>query len=239
MTHSPVDLYSERSLSYMPSGSSTLMKLLLSDNRIDDKKELHSLRIWDIIPAFVFFILGISLFCPLKYPSGLWNYANILFISQLFLIGLLFIIRRPAKVVSINLIDIVIPLGMTFIPLLIHPLLVESLFLPGLLLQVSGFVISLMALSALGDSMAILVAKREIRTTGPYSIVRHPVYLGYFISNIGYICNNLTAYNIGVISLLILFMIIRISREERFLKDDPIYAAYMQKVTQKLLPGIW
>jgi len=69
--------------------------------------------------------------------------------------------------------------------------------------------------------------------------VRHPLYLAYVISDIGY---NLQEWNLGTLLLVAAgwaSMIYRIGREERVLSHDSTWADYAKRVRYRLLPGIW
>ena len=81
---------------------------------------------------------------------------------------------------------------------------------------------------------------QKVITTGPYAIVRHPMYVGAFLT---YAFTPLAlgsywAFIPGVIILPVL--IFRILDEEKLLLHDlPGYREYTQKVKNRLLPGIW
>ncbi|MCW3107118.1 MAG: isoprenylcysteine carboxylmethyltransferase family protein [Segetibacter sp.] len=78
-------------------------------------------------------------------------------------------------------------------------------------------------------------------TSGPYSIIRHPSYLGALLAIVG-IAIFLNS-SIGAISAVIAMMIaytIRINAEEKVLKSlfGNVYSEY-QKRTKKLIPFLW
>jgi len=81
---------------------------------------------------------------------------------------------------------------------------------------------------------------QKVITTGPYAIVRHPMYVGAFLT---YAFTPLAlgsywAFIPGVIILPALTF--RILDEEKLLLHDlPGYREYTQKVKNRLLPGIW
>lgn len=75
---------------------------------------------------------------------------------------------------------------------------------------------------------------------GPYSIVRHPGYLGgiCFYIGCGFLLNSIWAFI--PILLVILILCFRIRLEENTLLNElPGYKAYTQKVRYRLFPGIW
>jgi protein-S-isoprenylcysteine O-methyltransferase Ste14 len=90
-------------------------------------------------------------------------------------------------------------------------------------------------------SRTIEVAEgQKVITTGPYSIIRHPMYLGVLVMYL------LTPVALGswwalpIFSLNILIFIWRIQNEEKvLLRDLPGYCEYCQERHYRLLPLIW
>jgi protein-S-isoprenylcysteine O-methyltransferase Ste14 len=109
----------------------------------------------------------------------------------------------------------------------------------GMVLITSGALLSIVSLWTLGQRFGIRPALRGLTVHGPYRIVRHPMYLSYVLSDIGY---NLQEYNLGTAALVILgwvAMIFRIESEERVMAHHPQWTAYTDTVRYRLLPGIW
>jgi len=83
-------------------------------------------------------------------------------------------------------------------------------------------------------------AGQKVISNGPYVIVRHPMYVGAFLV---YAASPLAlgSYWAVLPGLMILpVLIFRILDEEKLLlRDLPGYREYTQKVTYRLLPGIW
>ncbi|HUX49570.1 MAG TPA: isoprenylcysteine carboxylmethyltransferase family protein [Spirochaetia bacterium] len=81
---------------------------------------------------------------------------------------------------------------------------------------------------------------QSVIATGPYSIVRHPMYVGailmYCLSPIA-----LGSYWAVIPALFIVPVLVqRIRNEEIILERDLLgYADYMKKIRYRLLPGIW
>jgi len=82
--------------------------------------------------------------------------------------------------------------------------------------------------------------EQKVIQTGPYSLVRHPMYLGSIIM---YVMTPLALGSTWAMIpalLMIPFLILRIINEEELLvKELPGYAKYRQKVRYRLFPGIW
>ena len=85
-----------------------------------------------------------------------------------------------------------------------------------------------------------VVEGQKLITTGPYSIIRHPMYLGFLVMYL------LTPMALGswwavpVFSLYIPLMVWRIINEEKvLLRDLPGYHDYCKKMHYRLVPFIW
>ncbi len=83
-------------------------------------------------------------------------------------------------------------------------------------------------------------AGQKVISSGPYAIVRHPMYVGAFFT---YVFSPLAlgSYWAVLPGLMILpVLIFRILHEEQLLlRDLDGYRAYTEKVKYRLLPGIW
>ena len=109
----------------------------------------------------------------------------------------------------------------------------------GFVLVTTATALSLASLLTLRRSFGIRPALRRLVTRGPYRVVRHPMYLSYLISDVGY---NLQEWNIG--SVLLVFagwtsLLYRIRAEEHLLSRDAGWRAYADTVRYRLLPGLW
>ncbi|WP_244145799.1 methyltransferase family protein [Paraburkholderia tropica] len=106
----------------------------------------------------------------------------------------------------------------------------------GATLQIGGVLFSIWAKLCLRRSFGLLPGNRGVVVNGPYRWVRHPVYLGYFIRDIGFLLPNFGIRNLAVILCLWALQISRIVREERLLSNDPAYRDYRERVRFRLLP---
>jgi protein-S-isoprenylcysteine O-methyltransferase Ste14 len=106
-------------------------------------------------------------------------------------------------------------------------------------LMVSGLFVSLAAKAFLRRSFGIVAASRGVRRGGPYRLVRHPMYSGYVITQIGFLLLNPSLWNVAVYAVTWGTLLLRVREEEAFLSQDPAYRAYQGDVRYRLLPGLF
>jgi protein-S-isoprenylcysteine O-methyltransferase Ste14 len=106
----------------------------------------------------------------------------------------------------------------------------------GLALESAGVLWAIFAKLSLGRSFGLLPADRGIVTRGAYRVVRHPVYLGYFVYHLGYLLANFGRRNLIVFAVLYTFQAMRVVREEKLLRGNPAYQAYCKKVRWRFVP---
>lgn len=77
-------------------------------------------------------------------------------------------------------------------------------------------------------------------STGPYAIVRHPMYAGGLFILIGMPLALNSWWGLVPIAFMVPVLIWRLLDEERLLAGDlPGYTAYQRKVRYRLIPGAW
>jgi len=117
-------------------------------------------------------------------------------------------------------------------------------------LGIIGMIVDLLAVAfaiwariTLGSNWANMIALKEnhqLIQSGPYAIVRHPIYTGFVFATLGIsiTIGRLTDY-LGVFIMLI-GMLIRIKDEDALMaKEFTIEHADYRKKTKKLIPFIW
>jgi len=102
----------------------------------------------------------------------------------------------------------------------------------GLLLVIGGKV-------TLGRSFGIAPANRGVVATGPYLVVRHPIYTGYLITHIAFLIAQPTPLNLAIVVVADGALIARALIEERVLSADADYRSYCQRVAWHLVPGVF
>jgi len=159
------------------------------------------------------------------------------------LVVFLYFIRSAAKSTTKSLIAKTIAFIASFLPFAI-PFLGSSsdnsrIMLLANLITIFGMIISLYSLGALGKSFSIIPQARTLVQTGPYKLIRHPLYLGELISLIGIVLARFSISAITIYCLIITLQIYRAVQEERLLASIfPEYEPYSQKKA-RFLPGIF
>jgi protein-S-isoprenylcysteine O-methyltransferase Ste14 len=109
----------------------------------------------------------------------------------------------------------------------------------GLVLVTLAACLSLASLLTLGRWFGVRPALRGLATTGPYRLVRHPIYLAYLLADIGY---NLQEWNVGTLLLVAagwVSLLYRIRAEERVLSGHAGWPNYVARARYRLVPGLW
>lgn len=105
-------------------------------------------------------------------------------------------------------------------------------------LAIVSMIILLYALLSLGRNIGFIPAQRKVVTRGAYGLVRHPIYTGTFVSLFAFVLRSYSALNLSLAVVLIALLMVRGVIEERFLGEDPGYAAYLKDVRWRWFPGI-
>jgi protein-S-isoprenylcysteine O-methyltransferase Ste14 len=94
--------------------------------------------------------------------------------------------------------------------------------------------------NSFGGSTVEVFEDQKVISTGPYALVRHPMYAGVLVMVIGVPLALGSWLGLAVLAITLPIFILRILDEERLLKKDlPGYANYTQKVRYRLLPYLW
>jgi protein-S-isoprenylcysteine O-methyltransferase Ste14 len=90
-------------------------------------------------------------------------------------------------------------------------------------------------------SATIEVAPNQtVVSTGPYAIVRHPMYASGLLYLLGTPLALGSLWGLAVLAGMLPFLIWRLLDEERLLTEQlPGYRDYRQKVRYRLVPGVW
>lgn len=221
-------------------------------------RSLKNLVIVRLVAAFL--ILALMFFLPagtLSYWEA-WVYIIIVFVPVMFVIRYLFkydpelLERRMRTRETRKTQKLIIPVSVFFflaafiIPGFDHRFQLSTVpvtivVISDVLVLFGYFIVALVFRANSYTSRIIEVEKgQKITTTGPYSIVRHPMYLGVLIF---YIFSPLAlgSYWAVIPALHVIpLLVIRIIDEERELMENlEGYKEYASKTKYRLLPGIW
>ena len=158
------------------------------------------------------------------------------------LVVVLTVFRRSAGAVDRSLRARLLTLVATFGPLLIRPGGTVTPWAPEsttVTLMAVGLIVVISAKATLGRSFGLTPANRGVVCTGVYRFVRHPIYLGYLISHVAFVCANPLAWNVCLLTAADVALILRAWVEEETLAKDRTYREYMTRVRFRLVPGVF
>lgn len=195
-------------------------------------------RVMDRIEQVVIVVL----FALLAY--NVWGSSNpfwpLLLISEAAIV-IFTMLRRPTDKLSMELGDWLLAMTATCAGLLIRPgvMLVPALEWVGLAIYAGGNVVQAWAKLTLRRSFGVAPANRGVKINGPYRFVRHPMYAGYLVTHVSVLLLMFSPINLVIYAIGWWAQILRLLAEERLLSQDPEYAAYMQQVRWRLIPGVF
>jgi protein-S-isoprenylcysteine O-methyltransferase Ste14 len=124
------------------------------------------------------------------------------------------------------------------VPLLPEAALPSTALAVSLLLISGGGLLSAYVLAWLGRSFSITAQARRLVTTGPYALVRHPLYVAEEITTIGVVILHFSWLAVGIAALHWLSQLRRMRNEERILAATfPEYVDYA-KQTPLIVPSV-
>jgi len=226
-------------------------------SNIDYKKLINAAVLRYVLAAIVY---GLIFFLPagtIRYWEA-WVYLGILFIPMLFIFIYLFKnnpellerrlrIRETEKPQKLIIgLSILVFFSAFIIPGLDHrfgwsTVPVAAVIIADIIALAGYSIFFLVIKENTYASRVIEVEKdQKVISTGPYAVVRHPMYLG---GSLMYLFSPIALGSFwAVIAFLPLpaLLVFRIFNEEQVLaKELPGYKAYMQKVKYRLIPFVW
>jgi protein-S-isoprenylcysteine O-methyltransferase Ste14 len=158
-------------------------------------------------------------------------------ISEVVGVALLLLQRRGEW--SVDLFPVVVAFVGTGAALLVMPSGVRLIPDPvSFALIMAGGTVSLAAKLFLGRSFGIVPANRGVKETGVYRLIRHPMYAGYMLNHVGFVLVFFSAWNVAIYAVAWTALWLRAVEEEKFLRRDPEYRRYAEKVRYRLIPGL-
>ena len=187
----------------------------------------------------IFFLLLFTIFAINLAPTLMAVPTNSFVLISEGLIVFFTIVRRDARMVTTRPIDWLTALSGTALPLFakagghaVAPLLGAAVMMLGLSISICGKL-------TLRRSFGLTAANRGLVHSGPYRLVRHPIYAGYILVYVGFLINNPLTWNFALYFLTISLLIVRIKAEEMLLVHDPDYVAFQQRVGYRVMPGVF
>jgi protein-S-isoprenylcysteine O-methyltransferase Ste14 len=102
-----------------------------------------------------------------------------------------------------------------------------------------GTALALVSMLALGRSFSVMAEARALVTSGPFRLIRHPLYLAEGLAALGAAIQFVWPASLALVAAQLAFQIRRIFNEETLLRRIfPEYAAYAAR-TARLVPGLW
>jgi protein-S-isoprenylcysteine O-methyltransferase Ste14 len=102
------------------------------------------------------------------------------------------------------------------------------------------FLFQVFKVNSYAARVVVVEEEQEVITTGPYALVRHPMYLSVVLV---YVFSPLALGSFWAMiptAALILLLAVRILNEEKvLLRDLKGYGEYLERVRWRLIPGVW
>ena len=205
--------------------------------RTDRRKSILS-----ILTDFIF--VSIAAYLLLNYVSTFLTHAETMlvvvreaFFTAYLLIALTFLaIRNNARAFASRKRDYAYAILGLGSPLLFQLTPRVGPLYVGVSLEFLGLILVVTAFLSLNRSFGVAPENRGVKTGGVYKFVRHPMYLGYILTETGYVVENASVFNLFILTASVLFLILRLLAEERLLQEDQAYRSYARKTKWRLLP---
>jgi protein-S-isoprenylcysteine O-methyltransferase Ste14 len=175
-----------------------------------------------------------------------WQSGNIgnlvMLVTESILVGFV-LCRKATNDLSLRVGDWFLAFAATSLPLLAMPQMGQTQW-PiwngiAVLLTFAGLIVQVLSKFTLGRRFGVVAANRGICIAGPYRLVRHPIYMGYLISHVGFCMLSPAVWNLALFATLYALKIPRILAEERLLSQDAEYQDYQKIVRYRLVPGVF
>ena len=168
-------------------------------------------------------------------PAGvIWSIGAVL-------MGVLSLVRIPPRAAMLDTRAFASSITVFLLPCLMRGqgASIGLLATTGVALEIAGVALSQVARLYMGRSFGVLPGNRGIVSKGPFTLIRHPIYAGWFMLTLGYLLSFPSWRNFLVVISTLPFMVWRILLEEELLSGDAEYRVYQHSVPYRLMPGIF
>ena len=167
--------------------------------------------------------------------------TGLLLLASEALVAALTLVRRSPLSVDRTWRARVLTAFSTFGPPLVKPSAVHAIAPEAITILISaiGLMIVVGGKVSLGRSFGLVPANRGVVSTGLYRFVRHPIYLGYLLTHVGFVVANPLNWNWAILIAADVALMKRAVLEERTLAQDPAYVSYMHRTQWRVIPRVF
>ena len=167
--------------------------------------------------------------------------TGLLFLVSEALVVILTVVRRRAQAVDRSALAATLTtislLGPPFVrPADVPPLAPDVLTA---LVSIIGVLVVIAGKVTIGRSFGLVPANRGIVASGPYGVVRHPIYAGYLVTHAATLALYPSLWNVTILIVADTALVFRALAEERILSRDRAYQTYCGRVAWHLVPGVF
>lgn len=110
----------------------------------------------------------------------------------------------------------------------------------GLILAGFAFVFWVFKVNSFTSGVIEVAPEQRVITSGPYAMVRHPMYLGSLVMLLGIPLSLGSWWGLTAVALMTTVIVLRLLDEERFLRENLMgYKEYAKRVHHRLAPFVW
>ncbi|MGE5514843.1 MAG: methyltransferase family protein [Bacteroidota bacterium] len=167
--------------------------------------------------------------------------VNIWYLADHGIILSFILFRRPTQDISHRARDWGVAFVATGLPMFVTPAGSYALASPAVYgaLMLAGITLHFSAKLSLRRSFGVVAANRGVMSAGAYRLIRHPMYAGYMLREVGFLLAAPGVWNAAVICAAMGLYVFRLLAEERVLSTDPSYRELMARTPYRLVPGIF